>query len=146
MIKAIKFLSVGMTISALSLLTGCAGMNTQFDCKATSGVSGCATLDQVNRMADQGAFANGDTALQNTQVYSQKISPNALNAAPEGSWQNTALFGKPLRMSETVQNVWIAPYETKDGSYSWPSMVSIVLRPGHWVGAPSKEIQKSGEL
>ena len=139
MTKNLKILAVVLVISPFMLLTGCAGMNTQFDCKSTGGISGCSTLDQVNRMADQGAFAQGISS------NSQKISSDSIKADPEGSWQKTPLLGKPLRVSESVQNVWIAPYETKDGSYSWPSMVSIVLRPGHWVGAPTKEIQKSGE-
>jgi len=124
---------------SLLALAGCTGMHTQFDCSSTGGIKGCASLGQVNRLADQGTFSRRTTVAS-------KTNSSSLNTKPTGSWQKTPNIGKPLRASETVQNIWIAPYETKDGSYSWPSMMSIVLRPGHWIDSPKKEIQKSGEF
>ena len=137
----IKVCRLIITLPVWLLLSSCAGMNTKFNCNSTGGIAGCASLSQVNRLADQGAFSEGTTINSQTQLKSTSIATN-----PQGSWQKTPMAGKPLRAGETVQNIWIAPYETKDGAYSWPSMVSVVLRPGHWVGSPSKEIQQSGEF
>ena len=37
------------------VLSGCAGMNSRFDCNVNSGGK-CLPMDQVNKMADAGAF------------------------------------------------------------------------------------------
>lgn len=140
----IKISKLIITLPVWLLLSSCAGMNSKFDCNSTGGIAGCASLSQVNRLADQGAFSDGEAINNQTQLKSASYS--TLSPNPQGSWQQTPVLGSPLHAGETVQNLWIAPYETKDGAYSWPSMVSIVLQPGHWVDSPSKEIQQSSEF
>jgi len=39
----------------LSFLSGCAGMNNQFDCNVDSGGK-CLSMDQINKMASSGMF------------------------------------------------------------------------------------------
>lgn len=108
------------------LLTGCAGMNSNFDCNAGPGGS-CQPMDQINKEANSGAF----------------------NAAPivTASQTNTALGypfaaykGQPIRIGESVQRIWIAPFEDQDGNYHEPSYVYTVVQKGHWLGSPVKEI------
>lgn len=134
-----KFLII-LPVLSISLLTGCTGMHSQFDCNAKGGIQGCATLGHVNRMADQGDFDRNDS------VSGSIATKTALNTLPTGTFLKTPSAGEPLRFGETVQDVWIAPYQTQDGSYVWPSMETVVLQKGHWIGEPVSEIRKSGQV
>ena len=121
-------------MSAIFALTGCAGMNSQFNCNKVGGKGvGCASLDQVNSMVNQGAFNNTSTSSN------QNIKPSYTSgfsvAAPTA--------GTPVRYSETIQQVWIAPYEDTSGNYHEPSMVYAVIQPSHWIGLPVEAIQNS---
>lgn len=128
MIKYLKIVSYFCLIT--TLLSGCSGMHSDFDCNAVGGIQGCATLGQVNNMADQGNF---DRAALDAKALS------ATSASPTGYTSNNDAtnLSKPLRDNDEVQTVWIAPYTTKDGSYIWASMATVVIQPGHWINAPS---------
>ena len=139
-ISKIKKIFILMPILSISLLTGCTGMHSQFDCNAKGGIQGCATLGHVNRMADQGDFNRDDS------VSSSMVTKTASNESPTGMFLKTPSAGEPMRFGETVQDVWIAPYQTQDGSYVWPSMETVVLQKGHWIGEPVSEIRKSGHV
>lgn len=143
-IKKIKMLVSVIAMSSIGLLSGCAGTKTHFDCNNVGGIQGCATLGHVNRMADRGDFNRGSN---NTQLTDDSAS----NAKPTGYFLktpgvDTPQSGAPLRYGETMQNVWIAPYVTKDGSYMWASMASIIVTPGHWIGEPVSAISQSGDV
>lgn len=140
-IKKIKKVLVVLPVLSISLLTGCTGMHSQFDCNAKGGIQGCASLGHVNRMADQGDFDRNDSSSS-----ASLGSKTALNESPTGMFLKTPSAGEPLRFGETVQDVWIAPYQTQDGSYVWPSMETVVLQKGHWIGEPVSEIRKSGQV
>ena len=45
---------------------------------------------------------------------------------------------KPLRYGETVQRIWIAPFEDTSGNYHQESYVYTIVKPGHWLGYPVK--------
>lgn len=143
-IHKLKMLLSVMAISSIVLLSGCAGTKTNFDCNNVGGIQGCATLGHVNRMADRGDFNRGSNNGSPT-------ADNTSNAKPTGYFLktpgvDTPASGEPLRYGETMQNVWIAPYVTKDNSYMWASMASIIITPGHWIGEPVSAISQSGDV
>ncbi|OGT41474.1 MAG: hypothetical protein A3F13_03450 [Gammaproteobacteria bacterium RIFCSPHIGHO2_12_FULL_40_19] len=143
-IKKVQMILLMSAISSAALLSGCAGTKTNFDCNKVGGVQGCATLGHVNRMADRGDFNRGSSNASITDS-------NASNAKPTGYFLktlgvDTPSSGEPLRYGETMQNVWIAPYVTKDNSYMWASMASIIITPGHWIGEPVSSISQSADV
>lgn len=128
------------TFLAVGTLAGCAGVNGKFSCPKVGGKGvGCASMEQVNQMANQGDFNQsggvaGDSK-DNTTVAGKLTGFRGL----------TPSSGMPLRFGETVQNVWIAPYTDKQNNYHWAQMVTVIVAPGHWVGSPVSSIQDSGE-
>lgn len=128
-----------IVLPCTGLLSGCAGMNSKFDCEV-NGQGMCAPLDRVNRLADQGAF---NTTSENAGKISSSINETgAINTTQPSSHYavDTPKPGEPIRYGETVQRVWIAPYQDTQGNYHEPSYVYTVVEPGHWVGVPAQEV------
>ena len=90
------------------LLTGCAAMNSDFDCGVKPGVM-CKSLDQVNAMIDQGELGGKE------KTFDVPFKP-----------------GVPYRHSDTVMRIWIAPYEDVQGNYHQESVIYTVIKPGRW--------------
>jgi conjugal transfer pilus assembly protein TraV len=55
------------------------------------------------------------------------------------------MVGEPIRYGETVQQIWLAPFEDTAGNYHEPSIVYIILQPPHWIGVPTKAIVSEDE-
>lgn len=142
--KNLKLISIAASLIAVVGLSGCAGEHSNFDCNEVGGIQSCVTLGHVNRMANQGDFNRN--AGTNSANNSKDTQLTASNANPQGMFLKTPTAGEPMRFGETIQDVWIAPYQTPDGEYVWPSMVTIILHKGHWIGDPINAIQKSGEV
>lgn len=141
----IKILLSVTALSVIATLSGCSGVHSNFDCDAVGGIQGCATLGHVNRMADQGDFDRGaSNGGSSTSGASSNAKPTGYFLKTPGV--DTPASGAPMRYGETMQNVWIAPYVTKDGSYVWASMASIIITPGHWIGEPVSAISQSGDV
>lgn len=133
----------GCLLLSTVLLSGCASMNSDFDCPMKPGVM-CKSLDGVNTMVDQGQLNTKETDTdckdcQNTKSNDAKQShlssfntpfPAKIGLQP----------GEPLRYSESVLQIWIAPYEDAQGNYHQESDVFTVVKGGHWIGAPVKAI------
>lgn len=144
MIK-IKKLAAFSLLSSITLLTGCIGTGSHFDCNTVGGIQGCASLSDVKKMADQGDFNQDDKSNHSSSaLISDNSKPTGYFLKTPGA--DTPGSGSPLRYGETLQNVWIAPYTTKDGSYMWASMTSIIVEPGHWIGEPPTAISQSGAV
>lgn len=140
----LKTLLSFIAISSAALLSGCAGTKTNFDCNNVGGIQGCATLGHVNRMADRGDFNRSSSSAPPTSNNTPNTKPTGYFLKTPGV--DTPSSGEPLRFGETMQNVWIAPYVTKDNSYMWASMASIIITPGHWIGEPVSAISQSGDV
>ena len=110
----------------LGTLTSCAAMNGSFGCNRTAG-DHCTPVGKVNAAADAGDFSHsqsGDTQTETHYIdYTDASPPKA------------ALPGEPVRQSETVQRIWIAPYQDTARNYHEPSEVFTVLRHSHWIGS-----------
>jgi hypothetical protein len=68
---------------------------------------------------------------------------------PEPTLSRGGSYGYPLngfagnliRRGEDVQQIWIGPYEDRDGNFHEPSYVYAVVKNGAWIGDPEKAIQ-----
>lgn len=134
-----KFKKINLVLGISFALTGCAGMNGQFDCNKVGGMGvGCTSLDQVNKMANQGQF-NRSSSNSVRPTYASNNVPNL----QRGYSVSAPTAGAPIRYSESIQQVWIAPYEDLSGNYHEPSLVYGVIKPSHWIGLPEQAIQNS---
>jgi len=124
-------------ISAIvTLLAGCSGMNSKFGCPYKD-IGGCRSMGEVNQSISSGEYAGGKYRPSASTSGGSKVA-----ASPTGMGEVAPLPGQPIRYGETVQRVWIAPYEDKDGNYHEPAYVFTVLEHSHWVGLPLKAIKK----
>lgn len=121
-----------MTVFAITL-SACSSMNGSFDCPNKAGVN-CKSLDQVNDMVDSGqlhgrsSFSSQDGSSSSSTEF--EAFPTATTYSP----------GSPLRYGETVQRIWVAPYEDTEGNYHQDSLMYAIVKRGHWIGAPLKPI------
>ena len=132
MLKKIILIS---SLFLMGSLSGCAGMNGQFGCNEKAG-RGCTPVYEVNKRADAGMYAFGEEASHS--------SGKAQVINNEGS--NYALNGQPLRHKESVQHIWIAPFEDKDGVYHQASSIFVVLKKSHWDGLPPSVGDHEGDV
>ena len=135
------FRILAVVIIALGL-SNCAGMHSKFNCNATGGINGCATLGHVNRMANHGLFKRMQANLGSPYRNQNKLD-NIVLSHPTGFPVSALQAGEPLRSQSLVQNVWIAPYQPKSDVYIWPTMASIVVHHSHWLGQKIKAIKES---
>lgn len=123
-----------IVLGIVVLLSACAAENSKFNCNMR-GTGECASLDQVNQQASQGVFNQAPNAGDNQTV--------AFDTAALGGQSTQTIAqnpGEPIRYSETVQRIWLSPYEDNNGNYHEPSYVYTVIQPGHWIGVPAKAI------
>lgn len=118
-----------------SALTACSTMNSNFDCPLAAGVN-CKSLDQVNRMVDSGQIRGRNDI---TKISSTTCCNAEFEAFPTGSFSS----GAPIRYGETVQRIWIAPYEDTEGNYHQDNLIYTIMKDGHWIGRPVKAIKSS---
>lgn len=129
---------VTLLILLCLLLNGCSGINSQFDCPMKPGIR-CESIDSVNARVDRGEIGGGST-LSTTSII-QPISYK------HSAYSRFSPFkkGEPLRYSETVMRVWVAPFEDKEGNYHQESDIYTITKPGSWIGAPLKAMDVNGE-
>ena len=114
-------------------LSACSSMNSSFDCPNKAGVS-CKSLDQINGMVDSGQI-QGRSSMGGSEL--------ANNSSQFEGYPNVAAYypGAPIRYGETVQRIWLAPYEDTEGNYHQDSLMYAIVKRGHWIGSPQKSIK-----
>ncbi len=118
----------------IALLSGCSSMNSSFDCPMKAGVR-CESLDQVNQAVDRGEIRDVDQdKLEAAPLHTRTLSFDSYPSTTKLS------HGEPLRFSESVQRIWIAPFEDTAGNYHQSSEVFTITQGGHWIGDPVKAI------
>ena|SRR3990167_6761354 len=128
-------------------LAGCAGMNSNFGCNARAGDS-CTPVSKVNQNAQAGDYDNaesdgdGPLASSGTQTFAYENKSANQNA---GYNVTTPIPGQPVRFGDTVQRIWIAPYEDASQNYHEPSYVYTVLDKSHWIGLPAQEVSDTSD-
>ena len=105
--------ALGILIVSLPLI-GCA--NPKFDCPYQDGVH-CKSLSEVDREIDIGKL--GEKSEGSQKNFSKPLIPISVPASP-------------LRTPEEVLSVWIAPYQTQDGSYFEEKIMHFVVRDAGW--------------
>lgn len=158
-VKALK----GMPLFLIAaLLSGCAGMNTDFGCNEVQGVSSCTSMWNVNKMANEGDFNNATRVLTNSKgqmvitpasgagvVANPSIAagagPSTKNAPTQavGYMGPTPQPGAPIRYGETTEQIWIAPWVDTAGNYHEPAYIYTVVSSGHWIGDPAQAVREN---
>lgn len=115
--------------SNLFSLVGCSPMNSSFDCPNKAGVS-CRSLDQINKMIDDGQIRGGKSVVA---VTSNKRSADFDCYVNDHQGGAHCISNQPLRHGETVQRIWIAPYEDTEGNYHQDHEMYTIIRKSHWI-------------
>ncbi len=105
---------------ACTSLTGCIGMGGDFDCNVSSG-GRCAPMHHINKMADRGEFQEQNANNASLYIDNKRYSYSPMNLAE-----------MPMRSNDKVQQIWIGPYEDKQGNYHEPAYVYTVVKKGQW--------------
>lgn len=126
-----------LVLMMLIFLSGCAKMNAQFDCPMKGGLS-CASLDDVNAKVDRGEIGESEYASNHSMLV------NHITYQPS-VYSTKAPLSKPKRIGEKVQHIWIAPFEDTAGHYHGESDIYTVIKPGVWIGYPTKKINDHEE-
>ncbi|MUK51110.1 type IV conjugative transfer system lipoprotein TraV [Aliivibrio fischeri] len=123
------------------LLTGCAaGMGDDFSCSAIDGFDGCATMNDIHTLADNGRF---DTDSKGNVIATQQRERLVLSL-PVGNNVNAPLHsGVPKRYQEQVKEIVIFPYQDSQGNYHDTAIIYTILAPSHWLTKPPTDIINS---
>jgi type IV conjugative transfer system lipoprotein TraV len=142
----IKFTLTVMMLMSAALLSGCASLNSSFDCPMKPGVM-CESLDEVNMQVDQGLLGSPTNTTPCKNCHKLVSNPTQLNdkASSANLSDANSNLNVPIRRSETTLRIWTAPYEDKDGNYYQPNVIYTVIKPGFWVDQPVKAISKEGD-
>lgn len=110
-------------------------MNSSFDCPNRAGVM-CKSVDQINGMVDSGQISG--------RMQSSADSSSSSNSEFQPYSVTSGFYpGAPLRYGETVQRIWIAPFEDTDKNYHQDSYMYAIIKDGHWIGAPVRAPSES---
>ena len=121
---------IGVLCICAILITGC-GMK-KFDCPYTDGVS-CKSLSEVNEMVDRGE--QGKKSCKNKSVKEDFINDEQL--ALDRTLVVPMESREPQRIPEKIISIWLAPYESVDGTFHQQTFINTVVMPAHWVGGAS---------
>lgn len=105
---------------ALISLTGCAEKS-RFDCPYGKGPS-CLSMGEIDKMIKTN---NPNKCSKNSCSKSQVAGANI--AFPVQTDPDPA-----LRVPEQVMQMWIAPYEAKNGIYYQQAYVNIIVKDASW--------------
>ncbi len=131
-----RFVIAILILVSIGFLSACT-TNSSFDCPNKAGVS-CKSLDQINHMVDSGQI-RGRTQMEESDFTKVSLVDNTeFQSFPS---QSTFIPGQPIRYGETVQRIWIAPYEDTEGNYHEDSLVYTIMKGGHWIGEPVKTVR-----
>lgn len=127
-----KIRNVILLMVLILQLTACSSMNSSFDCPNSAGVM-CKSVDQINGMVDSGQISGRTQTVSDNVSLQSEFQPYSVTS---GFYP-----GAPLRYGETVQRIWIAPFEDTEKNYHQDSYLYAIIKDGHWIGAPVK-VQK----
>lgn len=128
-------------ISIALVVSGCASVNSQFDCPHTQrGV--CASMTDVYRMGNNGAL-NQQSSPSIAIVSSTPLQGNIISPALRSPIVRitplpvaTERGIDPVRHRESVMKIWVAPFEDVDGNYHQHNVIYKVTKPGYWANKP----------
>lgn len=98
----------------------------QFDCPYKEGAR-CLSVSEIDQKINAGEILQPGTKSNTTKVSLTHAKPIALEL--EGSIENS-----PLRTSETILTLWVAPFYSIDGTYHEQQRLHFVAREATWGG------------
>ncbi len=101
------------TVIVLSLLV-LSGCGQSFDCPYKDGVR-CLSLSEVDKQISAGKLNQKNKAKPLKALEPQKVPDS------------------PFRTVDEVLTVWVAPYQTEDGTYHEEKLMHFVARPAEWL-------------
>lgn len=122
-------------ISSL-LLAACArGLNTQFSCQQkANGLKGCASLTAVDNRIDAGLWPPQE---KSTLMASYPASLQQKIVLPT---DNNDTDSKIIqRQPETINTIWIAPFEDTQGDYHHAQWLDVIVSPSTWQPQPVRK-------
>ncbi|MBJ9324981.1 type IV conjugative transfer system lipoprotein TraV [Citrobacter freundii] len=140
-----------MVLASGLILTGCAGMKSEFDCNATAS-NGCMTMDEANNKAramtenQKGKKTEGRRTLpplatvpvvkenSTTAGVSSVTKPVAVTfagAQVSPAWSDIGM-ARPVRLPSTTARMWIAAWIDEQAVWHQPSVVSFEVKPARW--------------
>lgn len=141
-----KILKIILSLFVVTL-TGCAGMNNDFDCSKVGGQGvGCVSMGHVNSMADHGAFTFNDKPQASTVSTTIQVSSNEVMNKSLGFKRVTPTAGKPTRTVDEVDRIWIAPWKDKGDNYHDSNFIYTVITYSHWNDYPVAAIKGEDTL
>lgn len=121
------------------LLTGCAaGMGDDFSCTAIDGFKGCATMNDIHTLADNGRFDTDSKG--NVIATGKRVTTGKSFNIPTGNINAPLYSGIPKRYKEEVKEIVIYPYQDAKGNYHDTAVIYSVLAPPHWLAKPVQDI------
>lgn len=112
--------SLALTLAGCSTMTGLDGQG-KFSCKAPDGIA-CASLS--------GVYAN---ALQNNLPgQARSVESPAGERSGEKITRPVPSSGEPIRSTQKVRRVWLAPWEDDEEVLHDQAYVYLVVDPGRW--------------
>ncbi|CAN5420974.1 hypothetical protein BH10PSE19_BH10PSE19_00140 [soil metagenome] len=107
-----------ITTVLCSVLSGCASLNSKFDCPMKPGIR-CESIHNVNAMVDNGQLGAKSPCLTcQAAAHVSYITPVPSSIPMINS-------GMPLQRVR----VWMASYEDKEGNYYQPAVLYKIVRP-----------------
>lgn len=110
-----------LCLSFVCLLSGCATLNSNFECPRKPGVS-CKSLREVNQLVD-------DKQLGVLKDYKTTQPVARLSVLPLQDGQQVSIS----RLSEQILTIWIAPFTDIVGRYHTQHAVYSIIKPGSWL-------------
>ncbi|MBP6103521.1 MAG: type IV conjugative transfer system lipoprotein TraV [Gammaproteobacteria bacterium] len=119
--------------ACFALLSGCGNQN--FDCPYKDGVR-CMRLSEVDKQISAGKLGSDTQNHSKSSKASIKLTPlQPVFFVPEGS---------PLRSQEEVLSIWMAPYQSIDGTYHEQNVLHFVAKEAAWA-APHARVENLEE-
>lgn len=129
-----KILKASTLVVIALAATGCTGMSGQFGCNATAQDT-CTPVSAINAKADSGDYdehPSNNIPQANAMLMSYQLD------------NDTNLTDAPLRGTESVKRVWIAPFVDMQDNYHQANTVYTVMNKPYWISESVQEIQKNG--
>ncbi len=102
-----------LTLILILTLTGCSSQ--RFNCPYTGGVR-CQSVGDVDKQINSGEIGRDNKSKKPFKKLEPKKVPTSM-----------------LRTQEEVLSVWVAPYQTEDGTFHEEKVMHFVARPAEWV-------------
>ena len=123
--------------ACFTLLSGCGNQN--FDCPTKDGVR-CMRLSEVDKQVSRGKLGSDTQHPSKSTKTSMKLTPiQPLFFVPDE--------GSPLRSREEVLSIWMAPYQSIDGTYHEQNVLHFVAKEAAWavVHARVDNLEEQGD-